>query len=393
MPGAVSGENGSGKTYHVACVLVKGFELPTSQAMEILHDYNTRCYPPWTDHELQHKLDDATRAKGASGYLRNAKQERWSSIDVPEYKQPANGKPTNGSHKAERPGMSKPSRKQLSDVVAQSILHSAADKKTLVNLGIPDLNRAIGGGAEFGELITIAARPSHGKSALALQMISSLTAEGIECAFISEEMSALTVGKRVIQFVTNVPEPRWNVDIGKVEQDIATHFGRRAQCHVVEGCRTAERVVTEVRELAASGVKAVVVDYVQLLASSSRGRYETVTENSVALRQVCTETGVLMIVLAQMSRAIEGREMFIPKVSDLRESGQLEQDADVLLFLVWPWKLDQTKEKSEYAIYVMKNRNREIVTPLVNCVFDGARQRISGVAKEQDNLDWTDRIR
>mgnify|MGYP000243421547 CR=1 FL=1 len=181
----------------------------------------------------------------------------------------------------------------------------------------------------------------------------------------------------------NVPEPRWNQDKGKVESDIATHFGRRAECHLVEGCRTAERVVAEVRELAAAGVRAVVVDYVQLLSSSSRGRYETVTENSVALRQVCTETGVLMIVLAQMSRAIEGRESFTPKVSDLRESGQLEQDADVLLFLVWPWKLDQSKEKSEYTIFVLKNRNREIVTTMVNCVFDGARQRISGLAKSR----------
>ena len=59
MPAAVSGENGHGRTYHVACVLIKGFELPTSQAMEILKEYNATCDPPWTDHELQHTIDSA----------------------------------------------------------------------------------------------------------------------------------------------------------------------------------------------------------------------------------------------------------------------------------------------------------------------------------------------
>ena len=132
-----------------------------------------------------------------------------------------------------------------------------------------------------------------------------------------------------------------------------------------------------------NGVRAVVVDYVQLLANAG-DRFEVVTANSVILRKVCSETGVLMIVLAQMSRSIEGRDSFIPKTSDLRESGQLEQDADVLLFLVWPWKLNSEKEKEKYLIFVAKNRNREIVHTVVNCIFDPARQKITG----DNNYDY-----
>jgi KaiC/GvpD/RAD55 family RecA-like ATPase len=384
MPAAVSGDNGHAKTYHVACVLLKGFELSTAQAMEVLKEYNARCDPPWSDYELQHKIDDAAKASGQSGYLRNAKPERWETVSVPEYRPPAEKK-----QKA-KPEQPKPTRQTLRDAVARSIQHSAAGKKNLINLGIPDLNRAIGGGAEFGEMIMIAARPSHGKSAIALQMIDQMTADGIPCAFFSEEMNSLTVGKRVLQFVTAAPETMWNVQRAKIESDVASHFSTRAECEVVENCRTAEKIAEEVREMAKRGVKAVVVDYVQLLASSGN-RFETVTANSVILRKVCTETGVLMIVLAQMSRAIEGRDSFVPKTSDLRESGQLEQDADVLLFLVWPWKLDSEKPKEEYLVFVAKNRNREIVDVVVKCKFDPARQKISGAGPKEESYEWAEK--
>jgi hypothetical protein len=202
-------------------------------------------------------------------------------------------------------------------------------------------------------------------------------------------MNSLTVGKRVLQFVVSTPETMWNTNRPKIEADVETHFSSRAECEVIENCRTAERVAEEIRELAAKGVKAIVVDYVQLL-SSSGNRFETVTANSVTLRKVCTETGVLLIVLAQMSRAIEGRDSFVPKTSDLRESGQLEQDADVLLFLVWPWKLDSEKPKEEYVVFVAKNRNREIVDVVVQCRFDPARQKITGAGPDTSSIDWAE---
>jgi replicative DNA helicase len=372
MPPAVSGEAGHNKTYHVACVLMKGFELSTSQAMSIMLEYNQRCDPPWSEHDLQRKVDEAAKASGQSGYLRNAKPERWQDIEVPQHKPSAQSK----AKQAAKPELSKPTRKSLREAVADSIKHAAAGKKNLINLGIPELNTAIGGGAEFGEMILIAARPSHGKSAIALQMIHQLTADGIKCAFFSEEMNSLTVGKRALQFVTEAPEAVWAREQERLDADVDKHFSTRADCVVIENCRTADRIAEEVRALAADGVRAVVVDYVQLL-SNNGNRFEVVTANSVTLRKVCSETGVLMIVLAQMSRAIEGRESFVPKTSDLRESGQLEQDADVLLFLVWPWKLDSTREKAEYTIFVAKNRNREIVHTVVNCEFDPSRQKIA----------------
>lgn len=375
LPIAVSGENGSAKCFHAACVLVKGFELPSSDAMELLKEYSSMCQPPWSEHELHHKIDDACRAKGESGYLRNAKMERWEEIAVPKYKAP-------------KPQPKPVEKKTLRGAVEKAIEHSRGARGHLIDLGIPELNRAIGGGAEFGEMVLIAARPSHGKSAVALQMISAMTANGIRCAFFSEEMSELVIGKRVLQFAQSIPFDAVDQHAAIVKHKVDEYFGLRQECVIFENCRTVENVCEQIRAAVRDdGVKAVIVDYVQLLQSSG-SRYETVTANSVALRQVCSETGVLMIALAQMSRAIESRDSFIPKTSDLKESGQLEQDADVILFLVWPWKLNPEKERSEYHMYVAKNRNREIVSHFVPCRFDAGRQRVTASTVSTEISDY-----
>lgn len=382
MDAAVSGEGGHNKTYAVACVLVKGFELSTAQALDILKDYNARCDPPWTEHELQHKIDDASRASGASGYLRNAKPERWESINVPQHKPP---KQSAQPAKAEERRLK---RSTLQKAVEAAIEHAQLGKKKLIDTGIRELNHAIGGGFEFGEMVLIAARPSHGKSALGLQFISAMTAAGIDCAFMSEEMKEQLLGKRVLQFGQSLPESQWAGNAEQLRESMNKYFGNRAECHVIENSRTVHAVCEEIRDLATNhGVKAVVVDYVQLLGSVKGSRYEIVTASSVALRQVCTETGVLLITLAQMSRSIEGRESFMPRTSDLKESGQLEQDADVIMFLVWPWMLDKQQDKEEYHIYINKNRNREIRRFMVNCSFDPERQKVTAKQEyaEYDN--------
>jgi replicative DNA helicase len=77
-----------------------------------------------------------------------------------------------------------------------------------------------------------------------------------------------------------------------------------------------------------------------------------------------------------MNRSIESRSTFAPVMSDLRDSGQFEQDADVILFLIWPHRIDSSKPANEYKVYVAKNRNRETVLPVVKCRFDPSRQAI-----------------
>ncbi len=83
IPGAVSGSSGHNATFHVACQLVKGFALPSDQAFAVLSEWNATCDPPWSEHELQHKIESASKEPGDIGYLRNAKPERYDSISIP----------------------------------------------------------------------------------------------------------------------------------------------------------------------------------------------------------------------------------------------------------------------------------------------------------------------
>jgi hypothetical protein len=82
MPAAVSGASGHNQTFSVACRLVKGFGLSKPQAMDVLREYNQRCEPPWSEHELQHKVDDAEKQPGEVGYMRNASPDRYDQITI-----------------------------------------------------------------------------------------------------------------------------------------------------------------------------------------------------------------------------------------------------------------------------------------------------------------------
>jgi len=251
----------------------------------------------------------------------------------------------------------------------------------LMELGIGDLDSAMGGGMAPGELLLMAARPSHGKSMVALQAIHKLTASGVTCCFMSEEMSAQSLSKRTALYATQSKEETWQKQQEQFKMDLNVHFSHRAECYIMESSRTTERMCDNIRRLQDEhGVQCAVVDYAQLLQGEGGNRYEQVTNTSIALRHLATETGISLIVLCQMSRAIEGRGSFTPQMGDLKDSGQLEQDADVLIYLVWPHRLDPNKPEDEYVMYVNKNRNREIKRGMVTCSIDPSRQRINAAA-------------
>tara|TARA_R110000868_G_scaffold374505_1_gene638996 strand:+ start:753 stop:2072 length:1320 start_codon:yes stop_codon:yes gene_type:complete len=381
MPIAVDGSNGSKDCFKAACVCVKGFLLTADESLDAMRDWNANCQPPWSEHELLHKLSDAAKAAGPSGYLRKTQETNWRSVYVPDYVEPK---------KAARQQRKEPeaTRTTLREATKKHLENIQAGEQQLIKTGIPEIDFAIGGGMGFGEIVLIAARPSHGKSAIALQILNNITAAGMPCVFCSEEMSAQSLGKRATQSITSIPQERWLAMNAVVDTQLDDYFKNRADCWIIEHNRTAERVAAQiVKHAKEDGVKVAVVDYVQLLSNAKGNRYETVTESSVVLKQAASESGVTLISLAQMSRSIEGRDVFVPKVSDLRESGQLEQDADVIMFLVWPHRIDNTKPSEEYMVYVSKNRNREIVRHTVELKFEPSRQRVVSRPDDTERFD------
>lgn len=383
MPAAVSGQRGHDVTFRVACVAALGFGLNESDALALMHEYNERCEPKWSDRELEHKVASAMSQGGDRNYLRHAGRDEIYAVQVPRYEE---------TTETAEPEKTPPAIVTNLHEAALAYLESLkSGTGSLIATGLPGLDDAIGGGVMPGEMFIMAGRPSHGKSAIALQAVHHWTSQGLPSMFVSEEMSSLSLGKRSLQFATSVNSDYWAASTKQVEMDCAVHFSGRAPCLIAESCRTTDRVIEVVeRAVATEGVKCVVVDYAQLLGASGKSRYEQVTNVSVALRQLASSSKVVLMVLCQLSRAIEGRDSFLPRMSDLRETGQLEQDADVIVFNVWPWKVSPTEDKNRYQFFVCKNRNRAINRAVVDCRFEPSRQMILEYVSEteQAGRDW-----
>lgn len=376
VPPAVTGSSGHNATFHAACILVCGFALTSEQATQVLAEWNQTCQPPWSEKDLAHKVDGAFRQSGDRGYLRNTNPHQWDRVTVPKYEAPPESKPGEST--------------TLGEAADKYIAELKAGKTNLTRMGLPGLDDAIGGGVADGEMVIIAARPSHGKSMVGLQCVHNWTEAGMAVLFITEEMSPLALGKRTLQYTSEIPEEDWRSSLENLTRDAANYRAVRETCHVVANCGTVEKAVDEIRKAVHDkNVTAVVIDYAQLLQSKGNGRYEQVTKTSEALRRVSNETGVILLVLCQLNRQIESRKTFVPMMSDIKETGQFEQDADVIIFTVWPHRINPALDAHEFKLYIAKNRNRPIVSPVVTCRIEPSRQTLT---KQKADISWKNNV-
>lgn len=372
FPPAVSKQRGHDTTFRAACILVLGFGLNEQEAMAVISEWNLTCQPPWNERELLHKIQDADKQAGERNYLRNTSPERWEAIELPKHVPPP--APPQQPARIEKP---QPRVTTLADAAKNYLEALRKGGNELIELGVPEVDYAIGGGIERGELIILAARPSHGKSAVAMQIVHNWTAKGMPCLVISEEMSALALGKRAIQFISETPQEHWKSQHGSVLEDLDWYESNHAPAIIVESCGTTEEVVSQIdKAVAESAIEGIVVDYAQLLRNAGKSRYEQVTNTSIMLKAAAQRHKIPLIMLCQLGREIESRPRFFPQMSDLKESGQLEQDADVILFLLWPHRIDSKLPADEYMIFAAKNRNRPINNGTCKVRFVPSRQKV-----------------
>lgn len=305
-----------------------------------------------------------------------------------------------------------PKPKTLEQLAFDFVDELSLEKQKLYTTGIGDLDEALNGGLAMGERVVIAARPSHGKTAVALQLLHSLSYQGMSCLFINEEMSEEKIGQRTIQFVSPiVSQEAWVYNKLELHSQVASHFGNRQQVFVESNSHTVQKVCEHIRSYHAKyGIQAVAIDYLQNLDSIGvANSYEKVTAVSKAISTVAKELGIIAIMLCQLNREIEQRRdrndikpvtgkkapLKLPKMSDIKESGQIEQDADVVLFCVWPKMFDSSNDPSEYVFSIAKNRNRGIGKSVVFCEFNPDRQKVNDASVESldgydnDLTDWT----
>jgi replicative DNA helicase len=234
--------------------------------------------------------------------------------------------------------------------------------------GFTDMDRLLGG-FQAGDLVILAARPSMGKTSLALSLVeSSAIKYGARVAFFSLEMGMDQLAQRLISSQTGIDAQRLRVgpiyeeDLERVGFAVDVLGKTRIFVDETPAISPTEMRTKLRRVISEYGLDLIVVDYLQLMSSGkgSENRVQEISYISRALKELAREFKVPLLALSQLSRGVESRQDKRPMLSDLRESGSIEQDADVVMFIyrdeVYNKNLDDHLRKVA-EIIVAKHRN------------------------------------
>lgn len=259
----------------------------------------------------------------------------------------------------------------LSDVLAESFdrldeLHKDRDKLRGLPTGFRDMDNILAG-LQNSDLIILAARPSVGKSTLALNIAHHVAVkEGVPVGLFSLEMSQDQLVDRLLAAESGVDS--WKLRTGNLEDTDFAKLGEAMgnlseapiyiddspSLNVMEMRTKARRIQNE------HGLGLLIIDYLQLMSGGEyrEGRVWEVSEISRGLKALARELNIPVLALSQLSRSVENRTPPIPQLSDLRESGAIEQDADVVMFIYREEMYKPDTERQNIAeIHIKKHRN------------------------------------
>ncbi len=243
-------------------------------------------------------------------------------------------------------------------------------------------------GLQKSDLILLAARPSVGKSALALNIAANVAIkEHVPVGIFSLEMSKDQLVDRFI--AREAMLDLWRLRTGRLENEhflaIQNALGILSEAPIFID-DTASINVLQMRAMARRlqaryGLGLIIVDYLQLVEprTTREGIVQQITEISRSLKILARELNVPVLALSQLSRAVERRESQVPVLADLRESGALEQDADVVMFIYRERDKETSRYKNETNIIIAKHRNGPVGQVELN--FDDARVAFRDVEK------------
>jgi replicative DNA helicase len=292
-----------------------------------------------------------------------------------------------------------------------------------ISTGISSMDRMMGG-LQRSDLIVLAARPAMGKTSLATNIAFNIaaahraeeqpdgtfkTVDGGIVGFFSLEMSSEQLATRIISEQTEIPSHkirRGDINDMEFEKLVAASQMMQAIPLYVDqtgGISIAQLAARARRLKRQKGLDVLIVDYLQLLAGSqkraSEGRVQEITEITTGLKALAKELEVPVIALSQLSRQVENRDDKHPQLADLRESGSIEQDADVVMFIyreeyylkgkepsekgseAWfKWEADMQRAKGVAEVIIGKQRHGP--TGTVELHFAGEVTRFSDLIRD-----------
>lgn len=259
-----------------------------------------------------------------------------------------------------------------------------------VPTGFRDLDGKLSG-LQKSDLIILAARPSIGKSSLALEVAKNVAIKSKKAVgLFSLEMGTDQIVDRLLASQANVD--LWKLRSGKINDEEAQRLAAAADelnqaplyINDMAGVNVLQIKAMARRLQAQHELGLIVIDYLQLMqpTNSNASVVQQVSEISRALKILARELNVPVLALSQLSRAVEQRIPPIPRLSDLRESGSLEQDADIVMFIYREDKYRQNTDKKNIAtILISKHRNGP--TGHVDIFFDSDKATFRNLVREQ----------
>lgn len=262
-----------------------------------------------------------------------------------------------------------------------------------ISTGLRDLD-IITNGWQSGKLIVLAARPAMGKTAFAMKFAKEAALANKHVAFFSLEMDAVSLSDRLILSESNVESWKYqsgklsNNELSMIDKDIANLL--RLKISIDDNTNNSIRKIeSQCRYLKKNkGCDLVIIDYLQLIDSSEKtfNREQEIASISRGAKKLARALEVPVILLSQLSRKVEERADKRPLLSDLRESGAIEQDADIVMFLYRaeyykdsnnkPLPLIVGNDEVEKGIEIIVAKNRKNSTGSVVCQHDGTLNKI-----------------
>lgn len=236
--------------------------------------------------------------------------------------------------------------------------------------GLADIDK-VTNGFQKSDLILLAARPSMGKTAFALNVATNAALKGKKIAIFSLEMSKEQIGHRLLSAQSKVDSLKLSTGKNLSDEDLSNVTETLEKLSEVNMFidDTAGISIMELRSKArrlqtAKGLDMILIDYLQLMQgnvsrnSGESNRQQEISEISRSLKALARELNVPIIALSQLSRNVELRAEKRPQLSDLRESGSLEQDADIVMFLYREeYYNKESADRSVAELIIAKNRN------------------------------------
>lgn len=288
----------------------------------------------------------------------------------------------------------------LETVLAESFdrlddLHKDKQKVRGVPTGYADLDNVLAG-FQKSDLFILAARPAMGKTAMTLNFAHNVAVQANETVLIfSMEMSKEQLVDRLLSMQSGVDA--WALRTGNLTdadfEKIGHAMGVLSEAPIfiddTPGITVSDMRTKARREAHNRPLGLIVVDYLQLMSGGSRfatdsSRVQEISEISRGLKGIARELNVPVIALSQLSRSVESRNPQIPQLSDLRESGSIEQDADVVAFLYREDYYNPESERKNIMDFMIK-KHRNGATDNVELYFDRDKQKISGVDNRQQD--------